>query len=894
MTIGYGHLYLPAMTNPERFQQYVCGLLILCVVLLSASSALAANGRKQVLYVNSYQNGYAWSDNILSGIRETFRESDLIIDLQVEYMDAKKYPAAENRAILKRLFASKFSATRFDAILSSDNDAYQFLLEYRDELFPSVPVVFCGVNYLKQDELAEHRDFTGVVERLDIRGSLGLALELSPEKKRIVVVGDSSLTSNAIVAQIKAAMPDFQGRLEFLFWHNLPLNELLDRSRSLSDDTLLFYIPVYAETGGKYLSAGEVVEALYENASVPVYGVWSFLLGHGIVGGRLLDGYSQGSTAASMVVDILKGRTVADIPVVAGGTSPLMFDWRVLDKFDLLGKTPDGALFINSPEPTYKLEKRIVWTVVILFSVLAIFTIMLGASRNRAVRAERELALSRKTLRSIIDTIPQLIYWKDLRSRYVGVNQRFADFFGLSGVAEAEGKSNRDILKGGAFAETGEKMDQDVLHDSVPRLREVIEYDGPDHKGTMFEVSKIPLHDDDGEIVGVLSTAEDISVRVDLERQLIQSQKMEAVGTFVGGIAHDFNNLLTTIINSAELALMDIEGSEAGDDVLRAKLAAEHGSQLVSQILTYARPSNKGAVHMDAVATVNEALNLVEAVLPESVRLNRNVPDDALDGVADPSQLQQVIMNLCTNSVHALRPTGGELTVSLSVEQGVVAAADDADPGRVLRLQIGDDGPGIPAEVVDRVFDPFYTTKDKNEGTGLGLAIVQGIIHGHGGQVRLTSHPGRTLFDIVIPFEGGEAVLVGECETDCRGREHILFVDDDADQLAVIPRALEYLGYRVTPVNGGRAALESLTVGSRFDVVVTDFDMPGIDGVELTRTLHQLYPGVPVILVSGGQDAAAVAKGESGIAKILLKPYTGASLAGSIRKVLDGREENQT
>jgi len=878
----------PRMKYPEIMKTLCCLILTMSMVCF-ACVASAATGRKQVLYINSYQNGYAWSDNILAGIRERLRESDYTIDLQVEYMDAKKHPARSNRALLKRLFANKFAESRFDAIICSDNDAFQFMLSYHDVLFPGVPVVFCGVNDWQPEVLERQQGVTGIVERLGIRETLETALRLNPLKRKVIVVGDPSLTSRAIAAQIKAVVPDFIDRLEFSFWENIPLNELLSRSRNLPDDTLLFFIPVYVESEGKYLSAGEVVEALYENANVPIYGAWKFLLGHGIVGGHLLDGVGHGKAAANMVLKILDGLSPADIPTAYGAPSGSVFDWKVLEKFGMdIAVLPFDAQFINRPELTYQLEKRVVWTVGVALCVLTLFTLLLGASRNRALRAERELALSRAMLRSIIDTIPQLLYWKDSDNRFKGVNRRFADFFGLSRLEEAEGKRNNDVIHEKQFSRKSDDLDRIVMDRGLPVLREILEYDAPDRPGMVFEMSKIPLHDDKGNISGVLSTAEDITARVVLEQQLIQSQKMEAVGTFVGGIAHDFNNLLTTIINSTELALMEIEAVDAAEDVLRAKLAAQQGSQLVSQLLTFSRPSNRDAMRMDAAETVTKALNLVAPLLPDSIVLKRDIPPDILEGVADPSQLQQVVMNLCTNAIHALKESGGVLIVSVSVDEGRQRNAQSGLAGRrLLRLKVRDNGPGISPNVRDRIFDPFFTTKKKHEGTGLGLAIVQGIVHGHGGHIRLVSHPGLTLFDIAIPFEKGESAPVISNTTNFGGEERILFVEDDPEQLVLIPRALSLLGYKVTAVQGGRAALDVLMGGTRFDMIVTDFDMPGFDGVELARTVRQLFPGIPVILVSGGQDAVAAADGDPGIIDVLMKPYTGSALAERMRRLFD-------
>ena len=855
--------------------------LLILWVLLSHGAAFADDGHKQVLYLNSYQNGYAWSDNILEGIRTVFRESRYVVDLQVEYMDAKKHPGTGNRTILKDLFRSKFHNTKFDAIICSDNDAFQFLLTYRNTLFPGVPVIFCGVNDLRPELLTERHDFSGVVEELDIEYNLNLALSLNPNKKQVVVVSDESLSSSAIVAQIKKVMPDFTDRLEFHFWDNIHLNDLLTQSRTMPADSFLFYVPFYVETNGKYMSAGEVVEALYANANVPIYGAWSFLLGHGIVGGRLLDGTSQGKIAAGMVVDILDGKPTATTVRQAEGQTPLIFDWEVLEKFGLShASLPEGAVFINRPEPNYSLDKQVVWTVIIILFALMLFTILMGASRSRAIRAEQELAQSRKMLRSIIDTIPQLIYWKDLRSRYVGVNKRFADFFGLTDPKSIEGKLNRDILKGTKFSDGAEKLDQKVMAENQPILHQVFTYDGAENEDVVFEISKIPLHDDEENVTGVLTTAEDITIRVDLERQLIQSQKLEAVGTFVGGIAHDFNNLLTTVINSTELALMEADGPLA-EDLSRAKSAAEHGSQLVSQLLTYARPSNKGAVLIEPADSVNEALNLIEHRLPDNISLIRDVPESVGKGLADPAHMQQIIMNLCTNSLHSMAYSGGKISVRLRVNE-----QEGAEPGRELLLSIQDNGPGIPHDVVERIFDPFFTTKGKHEGTGLGLAIVQGIVHGHGGHIKLNSHPGHTRFEIRLPFAQGTDEKKQPVDVVIKGTERILFVEDDQDQLALIPRSLARLGYTVTPSRGGQEALNIITSGQQFDLVITDFDMPDLNGVELARTLSQLYPELPIILVSGGREAATAARGVTGIAQIVAKPYTGTSLATAIRKTV--------
>lgn len=859
-------------------------------MLLAPAHARAEADKKQVLYINSYQNGYTWSDDILLGIRQTFRKSGYVVDLQVEYMDAKKHPATDTQAILKTLYANKFASTTFDAIIASDNDAFQFLLSERDTLFPGTPVIFCGVNDLRPEMLTNHKGFSGVVEQVDIHNNLEIALILNPDIQNVITIGDDSLSSRAIAAQVQSAASDFEDRLSFTFWDNLPLDEILTRSQTLPDDTILFFIPFYLENGGKYLSTQELLEALYANSNVPIYGAWTFLLGHGILGGRLLDGLSQGETAAQMVVEIFEDNSLSAQPIRTETPTPLIFDWQVLRKFGLTtAPFPKGAQFINRPDATYRFEKRVVWTGIILLSALAIFTIMMTASRHRAVRAEQQLAMSRKMLRSVIDTIPQLIYWKDTSSRYIGVNQRYADFFGLASVNEAVGRSNSDILHGEQFAELGEELDQQVMQSDTPNMHESFTYITPDNQDLTFEVSKVPLHDEMGEVSGVLSTAEDVTERIALEKQLVQSQKMEAVGTFVGGIAHDFNNLLTTVLNSTELALLDIREEEIAQDIQRAHNAAEQASRLVSQILTYARPASTETIPTDPIIPVTDALDIIASRLPKIICLESHLPDTTELGTIDPAQLQQIVMNLCTNSMHAMQDNGGTLTVSLGIESLTENELRHCGlpAGRFLRLTIHDTGPGVPEEMQHKIFDPFYTTKGRGEGTGLGLAIVLGIVQGHGGNMNLTSRPGATEFDILLPFAPSETASTTMHQPTPEGTERILFVEDNAEQLEVITRALTRLGYDVTKAHGGLEAMDILTSGQPFDMVVTDYDMPDITGVDLARTIGQIRPGLPVLLVSGGQDAALAAHGESAVAQMVFKPYTGPVLARAMRNIFE-------
>jgi len=881
----------------QRLPAVILLFAALAAALLHRPAAAQPGGdfeptKRQVLYLNSYQNGYAWSDHIQEGIRQGLKEGPYDIDLHVEYLDAKKHPGETTAMLLAELLAAKLGAVRLDAIIVSDNDAYDFMLTHQPWLFPGVPVVFCGVNDFKPGQIAG-RPFTGLVENPDVAATLELAARLHPDRRRCVVVADQSVTSRAIVAQFRQAMPLFAQRFSFEFWDEVTLNDLPRRAATLDEDAVVYYVPFYLDVSGTSYSADEMAGHLARATRAPVYTSWEFLLGNGLVGGKLLSGVRHGEAAARRVIEILEGKRPEDIPVSYEPQDEFLFDWLVLKKlFIPVRLLPTGSRFINEPAPFYELQKPVFWTIMaslLLMSVILVQLVLANAKR-RTAEAQVKEQLGFMTL--LLDAIPHLVYWKDAKGRYMGANKSFADFFGLGDVRLVIGLTNRDLINIDDHARRGDDADQTVLISGLPQHRLTWELERPDGSAATLEITKVPLTDLKGQIVGVLSTAEDITGRISLERQLIQSQKMEALGTFVSGIAHDFNNILTTVINSAELALLDLPATaEATQDIRRALRAAQRGSRLVSQMHTYSRPSREGFKPVDIALAVREALNLLRVSLPGNIRLVEEIEDGPATAMANPTQINQVVMNLCTNAFQAMRETGGALTVSLSLLHldDAHPGAPSLPPGPYIALAVNDTGPGIPPAIRDKIFDPFFTTKDKGEGTGLGLAVVQGIVAAHKGAVILSAEPDQgSLFEVLLPC--ADCAAAPETETVLpprEGSEHILFVEDNPDQLQTLPKALERLGYAVTPARDALDALDALARGERpFDVVVTDYDMPEIDGVEFARNLAQVAPGLPVIMVSGRRGAAEAAVRAPSIRRVLPKPYSAAELSRAVGEVL--------
>ena len=419
--------------------------------------------------------------------------------------------------------------------------------------------------------------------------------------------------------------------------------------------------------------------------------------------------------------------------------------------------------------------------------------------------------------------------------------------------------------------------------------------------GTLYDVEALvsPVRDEAGNIYNYVSIHRDITREVRLERELRQSQKMESIGTLAGGIAHDFNNILTSIIGYTEMAQTRVqEGSLVKrnlDQVLRSGFRAR---DLVKQILTISRQTEQERKPVQICPVVKEALKLLRSSLPTTVEIRQEIAVRPGEGVvlADPTQIHQVLMNLCTNAAHAMRPQGGILSVNLSeveFDASLVCRYPGLRPGPYVKLIVSDTGCGMDAAVMERIFDPYFTTKGPGEGTGLGLSVVQGIVKSHGGAITVHSTPGEgTVFEVFLP-RLEEAVITGveSVEPLPTGSEHILFVDDEETLVDLGRDILKSLGYSVTIRTHSLAALETFRAEpGAYDLLITDLTMPGITGLGLAKEVMATRADVPVILCTGFSDQINAEQARDvGVREVVMKPYDVATLAKTIRRVLQPR-----
>ncbi len=398
-----------------------------------------------------------------------------------------------------------------------------------------------------------------------------------------------------------------------------------------------------------------------------------------------------------------------------------------------------------------------------------------------------------------------------------------------------------------------------------------------------------------GEPVEVLGIGRDITERKRLEEHLRQTQKIEALGTLAGGIAHDFNNILSAVLGFTELALNEIEPEHAVRPHLQEVLTAGfRAKDLVQQILAFSRQNSSGHRPILITPLIKETLRWLRSSLPSTITIRTHLMAPTSAVLANPTQLQQVLLNLCNNAEHSMRLTGGVLdvqleSVSLAPEQ--VPRYPNLRPGAHLRLMVRDTGSGMEPEVAARIFEPFFTTKSPGEGTGMGLSVVHGIVAGHHGAITVESAPGRgSTFELYLPQLGEPAVeeTIALQPEPPRGHERILFVDDEEALAFLAQNMLNHLGYQADVYTRSDQALEAFASDpDRFDLVITDQTMPSMTGEVLATAIRRMRPDIPVILCTGYSHVISSERAQAlGFDAFCLKPLLMQELSETIRSVL--------
>jgi PAS domain S-box-containing protein len=859
--------------------------------------ARAAESKPNVLVVLSYHIGMPWANNVTQGLQESLGES---AELVITQLDVKRFPPSGREKEMLDVVGSKAAMCNPVLVIAVDDFAYQFVLAHRDLFSPDTPVVFGGLNYWDGTRPA---GVTGVVEAINLPSTLQLMEVLQPQARRWVVVNDQSETGLANRKALDPALSKFPNR-EILWLGDGSFSETETQLAKLDpkQDAVLL-LSWNLDRDGMARSYEKAVAQIHAICPAPLYGVWDFYFGKGIVGGYLLGGQVHGREVGELAKRVLSGENANSIPVVTACQTRLLLDYREMHRFGL-------DLPAARPEAEIQFRTLSLWEQHAGFILAVGFVIALQGSTitwlviviRRRRQARSRLRESEANLRLTLDTIEEAVISTDTKNQIVRMNPAAEKLTGLSS-AEGQGQPLHQILSL-TDKNSGLPVALPSLHALVQDREAALSSRAilNNRAGIEYVVihSAAPMLDERGAQRGVVFVLRDITARQKLEEQLYQVQKMESIGQLAGGIAHDFNNILAVIIGHGELLRDQIEHQPAALEDLQTMLrGAERATDLVQQILAFSRKTKPEMTPVLLQTVVRDALKFLRSTVPATIEIAPRISADLPLVLADSTQLHQVIMNLCANATHAMKNApNGRLEVrleSIHPDAEFARLHDGLRDGEYVRLSVSDTGHGMDEKTLKHIFEPFFTTKNQGEGTGLGLSVVHGIVKAHHGGIYVYSRPGEgTIFHIYLPalsIAGTTKATVTQDLPVGHG-ERILFVDDEPAICTSAQRIGESLGYQITTLKSPILALDHLQdPGVSYDLLVTDLTMPGSSGLRLATAVRQLHPKLPIVLTTGfASDLSEGALHAHGITKLLLKPFTSVSFAQALSEALKSHQ----
>ncbi len=619
---------------------------------------LFANQTKEVLLIHSYHKGYVWSDDISKTIEKNFEEHKNI-ELTTVYMDAKRIDDSSYLENLSRLYKQQFEGRKFDLIIVSDNNAFDFMIKYYEFLFKNIPVLFCGINNFHKvllDENDMYKYMSGVSEKVDLEKNFELISKLHPKLKNLLIINDTSNTGYAIKRDLEPIIQKYKKKYNIEYTDDLEIKNLQKKVSNLDkENSVILFVLLFKDTTGKFFTHKQSFDEVKRVSQVPIYGLWDFYLNNGIVGGLLTSAIVQGENISKMAFDVLNGKKITDIPILEKSPNLYMFDYNELKKFNLdVSEHVENPLIINEPNTIYKEHTKFFIIAIVTIFLLSTIVVILKANIQRREKLELELSNRVEFDKVLLDTIPNPIYYKNIEGKFLGCNTAFSSLVNSS-RDEIIGKTAFDFFPS-KIATKNTEIDKELLQTFSTSTSEFTFYT-PLNEMKHIILNKAVYKNIDGTVGGIVCIMDDITERIQQKQFLIQQSKLAEMGDMIAAIAHQWNEPLVELsalvqdIQTSYL-LNELKDNDVKDFVNDSMVQIKYMSKTLSDFRNFLKPSTKKNLF-----SVSKALNEINEIIGKqifysNIQMNFNYKNknEELLIYGYENEFKQVLLNIINNA----------------------------------------------------------------------------------------------------------------------------------------------------------------------------------------------------------------------------------------------------
>ncbi len=716
-------------------------ILIVCLLGLS----LYAKETKDILLIHSYHKGYKWSDDMSKVIEKNF-SSDENIFVSTIYMDTKRIETPQYLNTFYDFFKARFVNYQFDIVIVADNSALAFVKQHYEEFFSHTQIVFLGINDFNKAMILGIDNITGVVEDVDIERNIDLILKLHPRLEKILIINEKSVTGDALRHGIDKVSPKYKYKVAFEHVDSMDMNEIEEKVNALDKErSVILWVLLFKDKTGRFFTYKENLKQIRAISKVPIYGLWDFYLDYGIVGGFLTSAISQAEAASKIVTRILKGENANTIDIVEKSPNKYIFDNNELEHYHIsLAHKLDNYTIINKPFSLYDEYKSFVWLFLSILSAILMIVVFLMQNVRRRKQSEMALKNQLEFIRVLLDTIPNPIYYSNIKGEYIGSNIAFATLYDMS-KEDIIGKTAFDF-----FPEewAQERRESDLLllsHKGSETFELTLHL--PKKRAKLFTLSKAVYPNSDGTIGGIVCVMDDTTERSQQRQFLIQQAKLTEMGEMIAGVAHQWNEPLvelSAIMQDMEFCFNtgEMDSKKMKEFVHDSIIQIQYMSQTLKDFRNFLKPSTRKSLFC-AKKALNEVLEIIGRQIFYShidLSVDYSKPEGVFPVFGYENEFKQVLLNIINNAKNKIIKTRRGENINIYIEYTEAHT----------KIVITDNGGKIPEKIIGFIFDPYFTTS-KN-GTGLGLYMAKIIIEDKmNGTINVRNIGNNVEFTMLVP-----------------------------------------------------------------------------------------------------------------------------------------------